>query len=133
MMDKSQELKTCDKCGSANWNLDVSHFDLHGYGIRCASCGNFLRWTGKGKAKANNQKFRAIHKQNGDMVCDLCGITETEAKKLGWHFELDHREAEIFGGEDTLENSRPLCSPCHYQKNALEHRTRGIRRILNGN
>lgn len=125
------DLEVCPKCGSTDWQLDRSHIDHHGHGIRCASCGYFLKWTGKGKAKANNKKFRALHKKDGELICDLCGITENEAKRLGWHFEMDHREAENFGGEDSHENSRPLCSPCHYQKTALEHRTRGIRRLLN--
>ncbi len=33
-------------------------------------------------------------------------------------------------GADSFENSQPLCSPCHYLKTALEHRTRGLKKYL---
>jgi 5-methylcytosine-specific restriction endonuclease McrA len=57
----------------------------------------------------------------------------TEAKKMGHHFAIDHAEAEQFGGKDNFENTRPLCSACHYLKTALEFKTKGIRKLLNGN
>ena len=119
-------------CGSFWWELDKTHYDLHGYGVRCAKCKKFLKWTGKGKAD-KNPKHRAKHKTNGELVCDWCGITEAEAKKMGQHFTVDHAEARQFGGEDKFENTRPLCSSCHYLKTALEHKTKGIRRLLDGN
>lgn len=128
---KTEELETCT-CGSQQWKLDRCHFDLHGFKIVCSKCNKFLRWTGKEKAKRHNPAFAARHRANscGVRFCDLCGLSEDEAKLFGWHFTTDHRLAEEFGGEDTLENSRSLCSPCHYLKTALEHRTRGLKKYL---
>ena len=118
-------------CGSTDWKHERS--DIHGVGYRCSKCNKFDGWSGKRKDKAKNPKFAKKQKRsapNGVRTCDLCGISEAEAKKFGWHFTTDHRLAEEFGGEDTLENSRPLCSPCHYLKTALEHKTRGIKKFL---
>jgi hypothetical protein len=123
-------IETCIGCGSTSWNLDRTHIDLHGWGIRCAKCDKFLRWTGKEKPKAKNPKHRAKHRADGEMFCDWCGITESEAKRMGHHFTIDHAEAEQFGGDDGFENTRPLCSSCHYLKTALEFKTKGIRRLL---
>lgn len=123
-----QENLTCAECGSTSFILQPS--DLHGFGVRCASCGKFSRWTGKGKEKKNNPKHRKRHRKEGEMVCDWCGITESDAKEMGLHFAIDHREAEDFGGTDEFENTRPLCSACHYEKTAAEHRSRGIMKLL---
>ena len=118
----------CGECGSETFKLERS--DLHGYGVRCAVCGRFNRWTGKCREKKNNPKHRAKHRANGEMHCDWCGISESEAKELGLHFQIDHRLAEQFGGSDEYENTRPLCSACSYMKNALEHRTKAMRKAL---
>lgn len=117
----------CD-CGSEEFTLQQS--DLHGFGVRCANCGKFNRWTGKGKEKKNNPKYRRIKRAEGELVCDLCGITEPEAKEMGLHFAMDHRVAEQFGGADSEENIRPLCSACHYEKTAIEHRARAVKKLL---
>ena len=116
------------ECG---WNhFILKHNEIHGYGIWCVNCGKFQRWTGKGKEKKATTKHRKKYRKNGEMVCDLCGITESEAKQMEMHFEIDHREAEQFGGKDEFENTRPLCSACHYDKTARENRTKGIRKLL---
>lgn len=119
----------CPDCKTSAVNL--LHNDLHGYAVRCAKCNKFLRWTGKAKEKGQkNQKHRKEHKKNGELVCDWCGINEGEAKSIGMHFQIDHRVAEDFGGEDTFENTRALCSGCHYEKTAKEHTTRAIKKLL---
>lgn len=125
------DIEICE-CGSRWWVLDKSHFDLHGYAIKCAKCGHFLRWTGKKGEKTKNPRFAARHKaqSNGERICDFCGITESEAKLCGAHFQTDHRQAERFGGEDNFENTRPLCSRCHYLKNSLENMTAGLRKVM---
>ena len=117
-------------CGVDSFYLEPH--DLHGFGVRCVGCDKFIRWTGKGKEpkKVNNPKHRHQHKKDGEMYCDWCGISESEAKEMGMHFTIDHKVAEDFGGEDTIENTRPLCSACHYEKTAKEHRTRAIKKLL---
>jgi hypothetical protein len=129
-LTESNEDITCKYCGSMN--LTGKKSDLHGYGVWCGRCKRHLFWTGKGseKKKKNNPKFRKQHKKEGLLVCEWCGIDESEAKKMGQHFTIDHVIAEDFGGEDNFDNSRPICSACHYLKTALEHRTRGIKKIL---
>lgn len=102
------------KCGCTAFALEAS--DMHGFGVRCAKCGKFNRWTGKGREKKNNPKHRKKHRAEGEMVCDWCGISESEAAAMGLRFEIDHREAESFGGSDDFENTRPLCSACHCKK-----------------
>jgi len=118
---------TCE-CECELFILEASN--VHGFGVRCAKCGKFNRWTGKGKEKKNNPKHRKRHRKEGEMICDWCGISESEAKEMGLHFQIDHREAEDFGGSDEYENTRPLCSACHYEKTAKEHTTRGVKRLL---
>ncbi len=118
---------TCE-CGATAFTLEIS--DLHGFGVRCAKCGKFIRWTGKSREKKNNPKHRKKHRKDGEMTCDWCGISESEAKEMGLHFQIDHREAEDFGGSDDFENTRPLCSACHYEKTAKEHTTRGVKKLL---
>jgi len=118
----------CNECGAEEFKLEPS--DIHGFGVRCSKCGRFSRWTGKPKEKKNNPKFRREHRKHGERYCDFCGISESEAKEMGLHFQEDHRLAEQFGGEDEIENVRPLCSACSYMKNALEHRTKAIKKLL---
>ena len=132
MADGSPELLLCNSCGASDWIIQTHCMDLHGYGFKCRKC-NRVIWSGKmaDKAKKRNPKHRAKHRSEGEMVCDWCGITETEARLMGHHFTIDHAEAEQFGGEDAFENTRPLCSACHYLKTALEFKTKGIRKLLN--
>ena len=125
---EAEQLDLKCECGCSAFTLTSN--EIHGFGVRCATCGKFQRWTGRGKEKKSTIKHRERHRKNGEMVCDLCGITESEAKQMGMHFEIDHREAEQFGGKDEFENTRPLCSACHYDKTARENRTKGIRKLL---
>jgi len=120
----------CDSCGSDEFKIKTN--EVHGYGIWCNKCNKFIKWTGKGRErkKKNNPNYRKLHKKDGELVCELCGISESEAKEMGFHFAEDHIIAEEFGGDDTFENSRPLCSICHYEKTARENRTRGIKKLL---
>lgn len=127
-MIKTDNNLNCDSCGFITFTLEAS--DLHGYGIRCSGCNKFIRWTGRGKEKKNNPQHRKKHRADGEMVCDWCGMSESEARELGVHFAIDHREAEQFGGSDDFENTRPLCSVCHYGKTAAEHKTKAIRKII---
>ena len=121
----------CPHCG--NQQVLLRPHDQHGFGVYCSRCERHLRWTGKGKEpKPRNPQHRAQHRADGEMACDLCGITESEAKRMSLHFEIDHRKAQDFGGGDATEDTRPLCSACHYVKTAIEHRTRAERRLLEG-
>ena len=126
------KLLTCSFCSSSDWAIHTHCMDLHGYGFKCRKC-NRVIWSGKmaDKAKRNNPRHRAKHRTNGEMFCDWCGITENEARKMGQRFCIDHAEAEQFGGGDKFEDTRPLCSACHYLKTALEFKTKGIRKLLN--
>lgn len=51
---------------------------------------------------------RATH--DGKLFCEGCGCLVTG------RFEIDHIRADGLLGENTLENARVLCSPCHKEK-----------------
>jgi 5-methylcytosine-specific restriction endonuclease McrA len=48
-----------------------------------------------------------------DYTCLRCGKREPEIK-----LELDHVVPLVLGGENTIENSQPLCGSCNRSKNA---------------
>jgi hypothetical protein len=131
-IDGEYQTIRCQYCDCIHWETKGNYKGI--YGIWCIKCGRFGRWLGKQKAKPNNQKFIKEHRRaaEGLRVCCLCGINEGEAKLFGWDFHADHIKSEDFGGEDSIDNSWPLCGPCHYVKTSLEHRTRGIKKYLGG-
>lgn len=117
----------CRSCGVVGEYEERPH-EIHGAGIYCTACGAFIKWKGKGnnKNKRNkNSKHRDKHKKDGPMVCAWCGIHEDETEM---HFEIDHIIPIEDGGPDVFENTRPLCSACHWLRNAELHRVKYIRR-----
>ena len=117
----------CRECGSLNYTEEPH--EMHGAKISCADCGTFIKWKGKGNRK-NRRNKNPDHmnrwRKKGPLVCHWCGITEGETAA---HFELDHIMPLENGGQDVFENTRPLCSACHWSRNAELHRMRLLRRI----
>ncbi|WP_092486939.1 HNH endonuclease [Desulfoscipio geothermicus] len=62
----------------------------------------------------------------GPLRCHWCGVYENETKA---HFELDHIIPLEDGGEDVFSNTRPLCSACHWSRNAELHRMKYFRKL----
>lgn len=118
------------KCPACECNYMVLEEDYtHGYSIRCGKCGRFIKWTGKGKGKRdNNAGHKLGMKLQGKLTCEICGMTEEEAGKAGITMHLDHINPLSVSGDDTLVNKRPLCALCHAVKTAIEGYTRVMRR-----
>lgn len=128
------ELIVCNKCNGYQYMIVKKVGPPHGYGLYCAKCRAFVRWTGSGEfknKKQTNSFDREKLKAKGLNFCHLCGITEEEAKKFNWQMQIDHTLAEMFGGPDDIENKRYLCTGCHQIKCSLENRSKVIRRLLN--
>jgi 5-methylcytosine-specific restriction endonuclease McrA len=63
-------------------------------------------------------------RQLGPLICRWCGIKETETN-MG--FEIDHILPLEDGGQDVFENTQPLCSACHWLRNAERHRVKYLK------
>lgn len=59
--------------------------------------------------------WRARH--GGTLICNLCGVTETDAQ-----IQIDHIVELRDGGEDADWNTQPLCVDCHRRKTSARSR-----------
>ncbi len=114
----------CQGCGSGEF-AERPH-ELHGSGLWCADCGRFFKWVGKGgRIIRRNDRWRGEWRALGTLICQFCGITEAETT-MG--FEIDHIIEIEDGGRDEFANTRPLCSNCHWIRNAQKYRVKHERR-----
>ena len=122
---------SCRKCGCGVFVIEDHQMNLQGYGIRCAWCNDY-QWTGKlnDKVKRKNPNHKEKHFDNGIKFCWLCQLTEEEIKSIGQHLTVDHIQEIQNGGEDKFKNTLMICNSCHYLKNALSHKTKSIRKLI---
>lgn len=71
------------------------------------------------KRRPNQQVWRKMWRvrHGGTLLCNLCGVPETEAQ-----IQLDHIVELRDGGEDADWNTQPLCVDCHQRKTSARGR-----------
>ncbi len=119
----------CRYCYSTNLIEKLTENGPHYAELRCADCGRHLQWIPKPKnekeTKRNNNKWLKKWREKLEvLICHWCWIKETETK-MG--FEIDHISPIEEGGQDEFENTRPLCSACHWLRNAERHRVKYLK------
>lgn len=118
----------CKYCHSTNVVTKLAETGPHYAELRCLDCGRHLQWIPRpdtDKAKRRNAKWYKKWRECGPLVCHWCGIEETETD-MG--FEIDHIIPVEEGGPDVFENTRPLCSACHWLRNAERHRVKYLKK-----
>ena len=72
-------------------------------------------WLGHAE---NNEVWREVKAQvkaERGAQCECCGST--------MQFDLHHRKARRYGGQDTIDNAGLLCGPCHVHTSTFgDHR-----------
>lgn len=117
----------CGLYGCESRNVKIKSNGPHNE-IVCAFCERHVDYLKKEKNEGkrnckNNSKFMNRHRLNGPLRCYWCGISE---KVFKGGFECDHIIPIEDNGPDTFENTMPLCSACHWERNAHRHRTKNI-------
>lgn len=118
----------CKYCHSTHVVTKIAETGPHYAGIWCLDCGRHLQWISKpdtGQAKRRNAKWYKKWREYGPLICHWCGIKETETD-MG--FEIDHIVPIEEGGPDIFENTRPLCSACHWLRNTEKHRVKYLKK-----
>lgn len=54
-------------------------------------------------------------------------MVRTQGSETNMGFEIDHIFPIEDGGEDVFENTQPLCSACHWLRNAERHRVKYLK------
>lgn len=93
--------------------------------------------TGTGKWKRVVQQRRNLDRRNGITRCPGCGRLLDWDGKRGRVYnpslvEVDHIVPHEHGGQDTLENSRTLCSDCNKKRRSREARAGRLVVVLFG-
>jgi len=68
--------------------------------------------TGNSKRPEFSEKTKTAAYLRAGRKCEECGIELRD----GMRKEFDHIKTAFYGGDNSLENCRVLCAPCHGKK-----------------
>lgn len=118
----------CRHCGHTGPHAEGPGTEQHYARLECGRCGRYIRWlpAPTDRRRDRNDAHRSFWSKHygGDMVCHWCLTRESETRSV---FAIDHILPLERGGADERKNTRPLCSPCHDVRHALELHSRHLR------
>lgn len=101
----------------------------------CTDCGKFLGFEKKPKNGTkrtdNNDHWRHMHLERGELQCKICGIRESDVPIT---FHVHHWLPLSEGGVDEFENTDMLCVYCHealhVQRKRMAHFMSYMREVM---